>query len=47
MAHMKRFKIHRSSTRRSAEEIGCLFESGGDVKTERYQRITFAKCSLH
>ncbi|MEN3942328.1 sialidase family protein [Prosthecobacter sp. SYSU 5D2] len=26
--------------------IGCLFESGGDVKKERYQHITFARFPL-
>ncbi len=26
--------------------IGCLYESGGKVKTERYQKITFARFTL-
>jgi sialidase-1 len=40
------FSAYSSLVMLSHESIGCLFESGGDVKTERYQRITFAKFTL-
>lgn len=40
------FSAYSSLVMVNEREIGCLFESGGDVKTERYQEITFAKFSL-